>query len=214
MESLLAGKGTTSLPSPFPHAATVVAYRDAAGIDRRHYVSHVVHSLFDENCDVLANVLAICVGLADNQKASRILDALQTEGASAPFPSRGWLRPITGDNSPYMRLLAAEKHLDERWHNEPWTYHNGGIWPYIGGFHVVALVEGDMKQQAEELLLALAQANSRGRNGERWQFHEWLHGESGAPAGAAMQSWNAGTFVMAWHALQDKTHIRSMFLNA
>ena len=212
IESLLAGQGMSSPPSPFPHAATVEAYRDSAGIDRRHYVSHVVHSLFDENCDVLANVLAICVGLADKQKASRILDTLQAEQASTPFPSKAWLRPITGDNSPYMRLLGAERHIDRRWHNEPWTYHNGGVWPYIGGFHVVALVEGDMAQEAEELLLALAQANSMGRNGERWQFHEWLHAESGEPNGAAMQAWNAGTFVMAWHALEDRTHIRSVFL--
>ena len=164
-----------------------------------------------------------CWGLAASQRFRCGMDRSPGDGrvpdrSRAHRPESGVCGPLRG--SPASRvngtksalLLSAEKHIDKRWHNEPWTYHNGGIWPYIGGFHVVALAESDMEQQAEELLQALARANSVGRNDERWQFHEWLHGESGEPAGAARQAWNAGTFVMAWHALQDTARVRSLFV--
>lgn len=212
MESLLAGQPMSTVPSPFPHSAIVSSYREAAVIDRRHYVSHVVHSLFDENCDVLANLVAVNAGPAEQEQATRILDVLDEEGAAEPFPTRSWLRPIGADNSPHMRLTADERHIDVRWRNEPWTYHNAAVWPYIGGFHVTALAYWGRETRAEKILRALARANLAGLGGATWQFHEWLNGETGEPAGAARQAWNAGAFVLAWNALHDPRHVDSVFV--
>ena len=50
---------------------------------------------------------------------------------------------------------------DPDWHpryerfNMPGDYHNGGIWPFIAGFYVAALVAARRFQLAEEKLLAL-----------------------------------------------------------
>ena len=39
----------------------------------------------------------------------------------------------------------------------PGDYHNGGIWPFIAGFYVAALVAAGRYQLAEEKLLALTE---------------------------------------------------------
>lgn len=212
IESLLTGQPMSSIPSPFPHSAIVSAYREAATTERRHYASHVVHSLFDESCDVLANLLAINAGPAEHEQATLILDVLEEKGAAEPFPTRSWLRPIGADTSPHMRLTAAERHVDPRWRNDPWTYHNAAVWPYVGGFHVAALAHEGRETKAEEVLRALARANLAGLGGATWQFHEWLNGETGEPAGATRQAWNAGTFVLAWNALHEPRHVDSVFV--
>ena len=58
--------------------------------------------------------------------------------------------------------------------NLVWQYHNGGIWPMVGGFWVAALVAAGRKQQARAELLTLARACAV----RDWAFTEWLHGKT------------------------------------
>jgi glycogen debranching enzyme len=81
--------------------------------------------------------------------------------------------------------------------NFAWQYHNGGIWPFVGGFWVTALAERGERAKAERGLAKVAAANALGD----WAFTEWLHGQTGAPAGMRGQSWNAAAFLMAHQAV-------------
>jgi glycogen debranching enzyme len=83
----------------------------------------------------------------------------------------------------------------------PYQYHNGGIWPFIGGFHIAALVKVGWMHEAENLLGDLAGANRLGVRDE-WEFNEWLHGETGHPMGYPYQAWSAGMYVYAYHAVK------------
>jgi hypothetical protein len=56
-------------------------------------------------------------------------------------------------------------------------------------------------EEAERLLLLLAEANRQGSDQE-WEFNEWMHGESGHPMGYAKQAWSAAMFLYADHAVQ------------
>jgi glycogen debranching enzyme len=76
-------------------------------------------------------------------------------------------------------------------------YHNGGIWPFVGGFWVMALAKLGLHEQAWSELVRLAQANAL----DDWRFTEWFHGRTLAPMGMAGQSWNAATFLLARRAL-------------
>ena len=80
--------------------------------------------------------------------------------------------------------------------NHAWQYHNGGIWPMVGGFWVAALAEVDATEARTELL-KLARACAL-RN---WAFTEWLHGRTLAPRGMPGQSWNAAVFLIAQNAV-------------
>ncbi|MGK0186428.1 MAG: hypothetical protein ACI9R3_002211 [Verrucomicrobiales bacterium] len=61
-------------------------------------------------------------------------------------------------------------------YNEPHHYHNGGNWPFIGGFYVAALVAADRFPKAREALVALTEAAMLTREPRRtFGFNEWLH---------------------------------------
>ena len=42
-------------------------------------------------------------------------------------------------------------------YNNPARYHNGGIWPFVCGFYVAALVAAGKNELAEKKLLALTE---------------------------------------------------------
>ncbi len=207
-EQLFKGSGVPHIPKKFPHEATVEAFAAAAAVDRSHYVSHVIHAMFDEECDVLANLTAVCLSIADQERGGLILDHLDQAAVAEPFPSRTWSRPIAADAGSAMRILDAERHMNPRWTNPDFCYHNAGIWPFVGGFHVTALALSSRQNRAGALLSSLAAANRAGV-GEPWGFHEWLHGDTGEPDGAPDQAWSAGMYVLAHHAVDNPDAIRS-----
>lgn len=181
----------TLYPHGFAHDASRVAYWEAASRTRRHYVSHIVHAAFVDRCDVLANVVAVLGGVTDRQRAEVVLDRLEDE--ADPFPTRSLSEPVTPGDPGAMLVIAAEAAIPPRWRNRPGRYHNGAVWPYIGGLHVAAVATVLGTDRARPLLEALAEANALGG----WGFHEWID-LAGNPEGAAQQTWNAGTFVLAW----------------
>jgi glycogen debranching enzyme len=207
-EQLFKGSGVPYIPDEFPHEATVRSFAAAAARERSHYVSHVVHAMFNEECDVLANLLAVCIAVADQERSHLILDHLDELGVTLPYPSRTLGAAIGDSSGSAMRILDAETYMNPRWTNPPYSYHNAGIWPFVGGFHVTALALGSRPDEASHLLSRLAAANHAGIEGP-WGFHEWLHGETGEPSGAPDQAWSAGMYVLAHHAVEDPDRIRS-----
>jgi glycogen debranching enzyme len=155
------------------------------------YLSFVNFSFFGEEGDVFGNVLAVLLGLADETASTRTLDALTTARVSDPYPVRAVTRPIKESNSLWRPYMARHRQ------NFVWQYHNGGIWPMVGGFWITALVAAGRMEQARSELIKLARVCAL-RN---WRFTEWLHGKSLAPRGMPGQSWNAAAFLMAEHAV-------------
>ena len=126
------------------------------------YLSFVNFAFFGEEGDVFGNVLAILLGLADARAARRTLDALTRSGAHDPYPVRAVTRPIKRTSTLWRPYMARHRQ------NLVWQYHNGGIWPMVGGFWVMALVASGRRQQAREELLKLARACAL----KNWAFTE------------------------------------------
>ncbi len=82
--------------------------------------------------------------------------------------------------------------------NLEWQYHNGGIWPFVGGFWVAALAQLGPAASARAELVKVARANAL----KHWQFNEWLHGRTLVPSGMPGQSWNAAAFLIACDAIE------------
>jgi hypothetical protein len=161
--------------------------------DRDLYLSFVNFSFFGEEGDVFGNVLAVLLGLADARASRRTLDALTRSRASEPYPIRAVTRPIKRASLLWRPYMARHRQ------NLVWQYHNGGVWPMVGGFWIAALVACGRKQQAAAELVKLARACAV-RN---WAFTEWLHGKTHAPRGMPGQSWNAAAYLMAEKAVTD-----------
>jgi glycogen debranching enzyme len=175
----------------YRRARLLNAYVRRSGRDRDLYLSFVNFSFFGEEGDVFGNVLAVLLGLADPQASSRTLDALTRAQVSLPYPVRAVTRPIKQSSSLWRPYMARHRQ------NFVWQYHNGGIWPMVGGFWVAALVSAGRPAQARAELGKLARVCAL----RHWAFTEWLHGKTLAPRGMPGQSWNAAAFLIAEHAV-------------
>jgi hypothetical protein len=183
-----------------PFSADIAEYRRARllndyvlqrGRNRDLYLSFVNFSFFGEEGDVFGNVLAVLSGLADARASTRTLDALTKAQVNDPYPVRVVTRPIKQDSSLWRPYMARHRQ------NFVWQYHNGGIWPMVGGFWIAALAAAGRAGQANVELVKLARVCAL-RN---WAFTEWLHGKTLAPRGMPGQSWNAAAFLMAEHVV-------------
>jgi glycogen debranching enzyme len=183
-----------------PFSAGLAEYRRARLLNdyvlrtagqRDLYLSFVNFAFFGEEGDVFGNVLAVLLGLADARASRRTLDALTSARAHVPYPVRAVTRPIKRASTLWRPYMARHRQ------NLVWQYHNGGIWPMVGGFWVAALAACGRRQQASEELVKLARACAL----KNWAFTEWLHGKTYAPRGMPGQSWNAAAFLMAERAV-------------
>lgn len=156
------------------------------------YLSFVNLSFAGEEGDVFGNLLAVLYGLADESMAREIVRTFNEARASQPYPIRVVTHPITPDDELWRAYMNRHQQ------NQPHQYHNGGIWPFVGGFWAMVLAQLGKKEAARHELAKLAQVCSL----DGWRFTEWFHGQTLQPMGMAGQSWNAATFLLAQKALE------------
>ncbi len=154
--------------------------------DEQYYLPYLGFRELGEWFDSFGNILAILAGVADQQQSDTILDFISRYSLDT-WPLRSLtpvVRPGDADWRDYYGTLNAPHH-----------YHNGGVWPFLGGFYVAALVKAGRHDAAATALQNLAQLNQCG------QFNEWHHGETGVPMGAQDQAWSAGMYLFAWECV-------------
>jgi hypothetical protein len=157
--------------------------------------SYKVHS--SSRFDLLGNSLAILTGIAPRKKATDIIDWIEEQ--CALMRARGSLAMNLPPN-----LLPFIEERDPDWrdrydrYNRPGEYHNGGIWPFVCGFYVAALVAAGRRKLAAKRLSTLTDAVllSSDKNLEVG-FNEWIKAQDGRPRGVDWQTWSAAMYLFA-----------------
>jgi glycogen debranching enzyme len=152
-----------------------------------YYLPYLGFRAAGEWFDTFANLMAILSGVANQARTAMILDFISRYALDA-WPVRS-LTPVIRPGDPDWRDYYGTL-------NTPNRYHNGGIWPFIGGFYVAALVAAGCQREASAALRALAELNQRG------EFNEWHHGETGEPMGVRDQAWSAGMYLFAYDCVR------------
>ncbi len=169
--------------------------------DARYLVAEISPFSFSWRCDVYGNLLAFLTNTLDKERAMMTFRFLWGVGVNQPGPVKCLYPPVqAGDREwrPYFTVNML---------NLPNHYHNGGIWPFIGGLWVRYIHKLGMPQIARRELVNLARLCAMGASQE-WEFNEWHHGETGRPMGKAFQAWSAASFIKACHALHmDPDHL-------
>lgn len=173
---------------------------------RKYYYADAGLGIFDPRCDVFANVLAILFDVANEEKKKLILKHFEEIKAAEPYPVRVLHPSIQPDDAMWFRYFRKTK-IHFPWLQEPGNYHNGGIWPFIGGFYVMALVkEGKDAAAAFKKLIEVNKLGSK----EEWEFPEWVraNGEllissEGIPRYSPHQSWSASMLILANKWLEE-----------
>jgi GH15 family glucan-1,4-alpha-glucosidase len=178
----------------YPHPARQAAFAASVRDDRAFYLSHIEYANFVDKCDVLANVLAVLYGVADSDRAARIMTEMHARSQKLACPISTYLEPIPAGDPSGMYRESADKFQGERWRNPPGSYHNAGIWPYVGGYYVCALAHVGMRKQAKKELSRLAKVCLQ------TDFNEWLDFSTGKPGGNGKQAWSAAMLLRAAQA--------------
>jgi sucrose-6-phosphatase len=168
--------------------------------DTEYLLAEITPFSFNWRCDVLGNLLAFLVNLLDVTRARTALRFMWGVGVNNPWPVAN-LYPVVQAGDPDWRPYYTVNLL-----NLPHHYHNGGIWPFIGGLWVRFIHRLGFHEVACRELVRLAQLNQLGRNQE-WEYNEWAHGATGRPMGKAFQAWSAASFIRACQEVEaDPAH--------
>ena len=163
--------------------------------DSSYLLAEITPFSFSWRCDVLGNLLAFLSNVLDVERARVAFKFMWGVGVNDPWPVTNLYPPVQAgdpDWRPYYTVNLL---------NLPGHYHNGGIWPFIGGMWVRFIHRLGLHEVACRELLKLAQLNRLGKNQE-WEFNEWMHVRTGKPMGKCFQAWSAASYIHACHELQ------------
>jgi sucrose-6F-phosphate phosphohydrolase len=177
-----------------PKMTTAFSDRQASLGDAQYLIAEITPFAFNWRCDVLGNVLAFLTNVIDIERARTAFRFMWGVGANQPYPVAN-LYPAVQSGDPDWRPYYTVNLL-----NLPHHYHNGGIWPFIGGLWVRYVHRLGLHDLARNELVKLARLNRLGRNRE-WEFNEWVHGVTGLPMGKAYQAWSAAAYLRACQEL-------------
>jgi sucrose-6F-phosphate phosphohydrolase len=178
-----------------PSARISFADQQFAVGDASYLLAEITPFAFNWRCDVLGNIQAFIGNVLDVDRARIAFKFMWGVGVNEPYPVVNLYPPVQAGD-PDWRAYYTVNLL-----NLPGHYHNGGIWPFIGGMWVRFIHRLGLRDVACHELLKLAQANRLGKS-QDWEFNEWIHSRTGRPMGKAFQAWSAASFIHACHELQ------------
>lgn len=154
--------------------------------------------------DLLGNSLAILSGIASPDRAKAIVSWVEDECDA--MRKRGELAVDLPPN-----LFPFIQPTDHDWRpryadfNRPGDYHNGGIWPFVCGFYVVAVLAAGLEELAERKLAALTELVRPSQDrGLAFGFNEWIRAQDGTPQGNDWQTWSASMYLYAATCVERK----------
>jgi hypothetical protein len=157
-----------------------------------------------ERFDLLGNSLAILSGIASPSRASDMVSWIEKECEN--MRSNGQLAVDLPPNFfPFIKPDDIDWRARYSIYNKPGDYHNGGIWPFICGFYVAALVAAGKYELAGKRLLALTQNIKISNNPDLdFGFNEWIKAQDGKPMGQDWQTWSAALYLYAAKCVEEK----------
>jgi sucrose-6F-phosphate phosphohydrolase len=185
----------TTAPDANGPRANRFADRQSGLGDTQYLLAEITPFAFNWRCDTYGNILAFLMNVLDVDRARIAFRFMWGVGVNQPWPVAN-LYPVVQAGDPDWRAYYTVNLL-----NLPQHYHNGGIWPFIGGMWVRFIHRLGFHEVACRELVRLAELNRLGRDHE-WEFNEWAHGRTGQPMGKAFQAWSAASFLRACHELE------------
>jgi hypothetical protein len=157
-----------------------------------------------ERFDLLGNSLAVLSGIASPSRARSLIAWIEEE-CRALQERNELVVDLAPNFFPYIRTEDPDWKPRYEKYNLPGEYHNGGIWPFICGFHIAAIVASKKFGLAEKKLLALTELVRPARKADvEFGFNEWIRAQDGRPRGQDWQSWSAAMYLYAAACVEQK----------
>ncbi|UCE99230.1 MAG: amylo-alpha-1,6-glucosidase [Planctomycetota bacterium] len=158
-----------------------------------------------ERFDLLGNSLAILSGIASPTRSNSLITWIEAE-SKALRKNEDLAVNLPPCLFPYIR--PGDPDWMERYnrYNQPGEYHNGGLWPFVYGFYIAALVAAGRSQLATNKLIELTKLVKPARVADvEFGFNEWCRAQDATPQGQDWQSWSAAMYLYAAECVERKT---------
>lgn len=157
-----------------------------------------------ERFDLLGNSLAILSGIASPSRAQKIVSWIEKECEN--LRQKGELALDLPPNFfPFINPEDTDWRVRYSTFNNPGEYHNGGIWPFICGLYVAALVAAKKHKLARKKLIALTHCIKISNSSSvDFGFNEWIKAQDGKPMGQDWQTWSAALYLYAVKCVEEK----------
>jgi hypothetical protein len=179
------------------HEGLVVKYKPYYA-----FWSYKIYS--SERFDLLGNSLAILSGIASASRAEDMISWIEEEYVN--MRKTGELAVAMPPNFfPYIKPEDPDWLPRYELYNKPGEYHNGGIWPFVSGFYVSALVAAKKYALASEKLIELTHIIKLTSTAKvSFGFNEWIKAQDGKPMGQDWQTWSAALYLYAAKCVEEK----------
>ena len=160
--------------------------------------------LSSERFDLLGNSLAILSGIASSSRADEMISWIEEE-CDEMKKNGELILDLPPNFFPYIKLEDPDWMPRYAQFNLPGEYHNGGIWPFICGIYIAALVAAKKYRLAEEKLYSLTSLVKMTINKElNYGFNEWVKAQDGKPKGQEWQTWSAALYLYAAKCVEEQ----------
>jgi hypothetical protein len=158
----------------------------------------------NERFDLLGNSLAILSGIASISRVQDLVTWIERE-SEALRKNEDLAVDLPPCLFPYIRPDEPDWRPRYEKYNQPGEYHNGGIWPFVCGFYIAALVAAEKFKLAEKKLAVLTKLIQSSRVAEvEFGFNEWHRAQDGTPQGEDWQSWSAAMYLYAAKCVEER----------
>ena len=157
-----------------------------------------------ERFDLLGNSFAILSGIASPTRAAEMISWIEEECQN--MRKNGDLAVDLPPNFfPYIKPEDPDWYPRYAIYNKPGEYHNGGIWPFVCGVYVAALVAAKKYGLARKKLVSLTRLIKSSNNAKlNFGFNEWIKAQDGKPMGQDWQTWSAALYLYAAKCVEEK----------
>ena len=155
--------------------------------ERNFYLAELGFRTYDPRFDAFANILAVLFGVAPKDRREKILNAVKSQNVDSPYPIKV-LNPPISRYDPFWNQYF--RWTDKPFLQDPGNSHNGGVWPFAGGFYIAALKKEKRPFMKEfDSLVSSCDIDD-------WKFPEWISA-SGNSGGSKDQTVSAAMLLYA-----------------
>jgi hypothetical protein len=172
--------------------------------NKPYYACWSYKVLSSERFDLLGNSLAILTGIASPGRSKEIISWIEEE-CQELMKSGLLIANLPPNLFPFIQPGDKDWQYRDNIFNQPGHYHNGGIWPFICGIYIAALVAVNEYKLAERKLLILSRLIQKSRiEPVPFGFNEWIKPQTGKPMGQDWQTWSASLYLYACQCVEEK----------
>jgi hypothetical protein len=164
-----------------------------------HFCSFILPGIYDTRFDAAGNALALLNFKINNTQKNSIsifIKSLKANISKTLIPAY-W--PVIQKGDDDWKHIEGNYAFDFK--NEPFHFHNGGIWPVWMGLFCLGLSHNNLKEEVKHIVSDFENITKN----NNWNFQEYITADKLELKGKSLMGFTASGIVFMYNALKDDT---------